>query len=59
MNQPPFAALSFFQPLAPKAGTCPLLSNGGLRGFCRSANYLGFVKLACIRLWLHAYESTA
>jgi len=23
------------------------------------ANYLAFVKLACIRLWLRAYESTA
>jgi transposase len=24
-----------------------------------AANYLAFVKLACIRLWLRAYESTA
>jgi hypothetical protein len=23
------------------------------------ANYLAFVKLACIRLWLRVYESTA
>ena len=24
-----------------------------------AANYLAFVKLACIRLWLHVYECTA
>jgi transposase len=24
-----------------------------------AANYLAFVKLACIRLWLRVYESTA
>jgi hypothetical protein len=33
-------------------------SGGGPGSWMRRANYLAFIKLAAIRIWLRAYEST-
>jgi hypothetical protein len=38
---------------------CEHIYGGNSNRSKRAANYLAFIKLACIRLWLRTYECTA